>query len=282
MYAFPKLNLLLNTMLSTPVLAASQPAVIQDKPAIVLVAFGTSVAEARKVFDFIDQQAQKRYAGYELRWAFTSQFIINKLKSQGITTYNVAEVIEQLRTQGYKKIAFQSLHVVPGQEYNKILNSDTDGLEVACGDALLASADDISKVITALDTMIDPAQPTVIVSHGNDKHPQFNERLSAIASAMEQRYPRLVVASVEGSIGTDPLQRIKALNPTSVRFIPLMVVAGDHVMNDVLGPDADSWKNIIAAPHCECTPSLGWNPAILALYFSHLDRALADLKENKG
>ncbi|MBN2645942.1 MAG: sirohydrochlorin cobaltochelatase [Desulfuromonadaceae bacterium] len=277
----PALALTLSTVLVSPALATPRP-VSHSKPAIVLVAFGTSVGEARTVFDFIDQQARQRYAGYELRWAFTSQFIINKLKKQGVTTYNVDEVIAQLRAEGYEKIVFQSLHVVPGEEYRSVLAADTHDLQVAFGDALLTSDDDVNDVIEALAPAIDPAQPTVIVSHGNDKQPQFNERLSAFAHVIERRYPQLVVASVEGTIGTAPLQRIKALNPTCVRFVPLMIVAGDHIINDVLGSDGDSWKNIIAAPHCESTPSLGWNTAILALYFNHLDRALAELAESKG
>ncbi len=67
--------------------ACSTPKAVKnaEKPALVLVAFGTSVDSARQVFDYIDQQARKRYAGYDLRWAFTSQFIIDKLKKQGLS-----------------------------------------------------------------------------------------------------------------------------------------------------------------------------------------------------
>lgn len=278
----PVVTLALSVLLTCPALAASQLPGRHNKPAIILVAFGTSVATARPVFDFIDQQAHKRYADHEVRWAFTSQFIINKLKSQGITTYSVAEVLAQLRAEGYEKVVFQSLHVVPGEEYRSVLEADTRGLQVAFGDALLSSDDDINRVIEALAPSIDPAQPTVVVSHGNDKHPHFNAQLIALANVIEPRYPQLVVASVEGPIGTAPLQRIKALEPSSVRFIPLMIVAGDHIMNDVLGDDADSWKNILAPAHCESSPSLGWNPAILAIYFDHLDRALAELDGNQG
>lgn len=262
--------------------AATSHDTCQKKPAIVLVAFGTSVAKARAVFDFIDQQARQRYAGYELRWAFTSQFIINKLKKQGQVTYNVAEVIEQLRHEGYRKVVFQSLHVVPGEEYRSVVDADTSGLHVAFGDALLTSDDDIDAAINALAPQIDPQQPTVVVAHGNDKHPQFNVRLEALATAIESRYPQLVVASVEGTPGVAPLQKIKALQPASINFVPLMIVAGDHIMNDVHGDEADSWKNIIAAPQTTSSKPLGWNTEILNIYFNHLDHALAELEGNKG
>lgn len=253
-----------------------------NKPALVLVAFGTSVAKAQTVFDFIDQQARERYADYDLRWAFTSQFIINKLKKQGQITYNVDEVIEQLRNEGHTKVVFQSLHVAPGQEYRSVVEADTSGLTVSFGNALLSSDDDMDAVIAALKPSIDVTQPTVVIAHGNDHHPEFNVQLEGFAAKIEASYPQLVVASVEGTPGVEPLNKIKARKPNCVNFVPLMIVAGDHIMNDVLGDEDDSWKNIIAAPHLIRTPSLGWNKQILNIYFNHLDRALAELENHKG
>lgn len=250
-----------------------------EKPAIVLVAFGTSVEQARKVFEHIDGRAKERYAGYAVEWAFTSQIIINKLKKRGIVTRNVEEVVNDLRRRGVKQVVFQSLHVVPGEEYARVKKVAMEGLEVAFGDALMTTADDIDAVINALAKDIDRDQVTVVVAHGNDKHPEFNRQLVALAEQLEKVYPRLVVASVEGTPGTEPLQKAKALSQqtSSVRFVPLMIVAGDHVMNDVMGDGADSWKSIIQAGENECVSSLGWNDAILDIYFSHLDQALARL-----
>lgn len=275
------LGILLMT-LSTAAFAQTTAVQPTTKPAIVLVAFGTSVAQAQTVFDFIDQQARLRYADYDLRWAFTSQFIINKLKKQGQITYNVDEVIEQLRNEGHSQVVFQSLHVVPGQEYRSVVEADTSGLTVSFGDALLSSDDDMDAVIEALKPSIDITQPTVVVAHGNDRHPQFNVQLEAFAAKIEAHYPQLVVASVEGTPGIAPLDKIKALEPACVNFVPLMIVAGDHIMNDVLGEEVDSWQHIIAAPQHTSSPSLGWNKQILNIYFDHLDRAIAELADHKG
>ncbi|MBN2643942.1 sirohydrochlorin cobaltochelatase [Trichloromonas sp.] len=250
------------------------------KPTIVLVAFGTSVDSARRVFDNIYVHACRRYPKYDIQWAFTSRVIIHKLKQLGITTRYVGEVVDELRSEGVSKIAFQSLHVVPGQEYRRVLDLDLSGLQVAYGNALMTSDEDVETVITALASQIDATQPTVLVAHGNDHHPEFNERLLTLAEKIEQRYPRLVVASVEGDPGTEPLEKIKPLAAEhgSVRFVPLMIVAGDHVLNDVMGDDEGSWKNIISANHAECVPSLGWNKSILEIYFAHLDKVLAQLE----
>lgn len=277
MHSFRNFILLLVVLMTVPFQAAATNAA--EKPTIVLTAFGTSVEDARKVFDFIDQQARRRYPEYDLRWAFTSQFIIDKLKKRGVVTHNVEETIAELRRQGKTRVAFQSLHVVPGEEYRSVLAADTSGLQVAYGDALLSSDQDMEQVIAALSGQIDVAQPTVLVAHGNDKHPEFNRQIEGFAAKIEARYPQLVVASVEGLPGTEPLQRIRQLRPQQISFVPLMVVAGDHILNDVLGDEADSWKNLIGVPQPLATPSLGWNPAILDIYFDHLDQALARLEQ---
>jgi sirohydrochlorin cobaltochelatase len=251
----------------------------KQRPVIVLVAFGTSVDEARQVFDFIDTRARQRYPDHEIEWAFTSQFIINKLKRRGIVTRTLAEVITELRTRGVRQVAIQSLHVVPGQEYHIIPSADTRGLQVAYGAPLLAGAADIEATIDALAPEIDPEAATVVVAHGNNKHPEFNVQVETFAHAIEERYPNLNVASVEGTPGTRGLEAIKARQPRQVHFIPLMIVAGDHILNDVLGDEEESWKNIIQAPMNTCSRSLGWNPAILEIYFEHLDQALNSLEE---
>ncbi|SEA35636.1 sirohydrochlorin cobaltochelatase [Desulfuromusa kysingii] len=255
-----------------------------EKPAIVLVAFGTSVDTARPVFDYINDKACERYAGYDVQWAFTSQFIIDKLKKQGIVTRNVEEVVADLRKQGKKNIVFQSLHVVPGQEYRSVVDVDMHGLNVAFGDALMTSAADIAAVVDALGKDIDAQQPTVIVAHGNDHHSEFNQQLVAFAKTIEPQYPNLVVASVEGQPGITPLQKIKVLSEEigTVKFVPLMIVAGDHIMNDVMGDEEDSWKKIIQADKSVCSQSLGWNDAILEIYFNHLDQAMQTLEEGRG
>lgn len=273
---------LLTAMIAAPAFANGE--LDSEKPAIVLVAFGTSVETARLVFDHIDAQARKRYTGYDVHWAFTSQFIIDKLKRQGIVTQNVAEVIADLQKDGVKSVVFQSLHVVPGQEYRSVLAEDTSGFQVAFGDALMTSEQDIDDVVAALDKDIDVQQPTVIVAHGNDHHPEFNQQLVALAHVIEKKYPNLVVASVEGQPGIGSLDKVKASSDKqgSVKFVPLMIVAGDHIMNDVMGDEGDSWKSIIQAKESECAASLGWNSAILEIYFSHLDKALRQLDKGRS
>ena len=258
-----------------------KPEIVSNAPAIVLVAFGTSVPEAREVFDHIDTAARNRYPDSEIRWAFTSQFIRKKLKARGVVTKSVDEVVADLRADGFSSAVFQSLHVSPGQEFREIGKVDMTGLDIAVGSALLTSDGDIAAVIAAVGKDIDPDAANVIAAHGNSHHPEFNEQVIAFAEAIEAQYDNVFVCSVEGQPGTDRLADARELAEIKdkVNFIPLMIVAGDHIRNDVWGETSDSWKSIIAAPVNTASKPLGYNDAVLEIFFTHIDQAMATVKE---
>ena len=250
-----------------------------ERPAIVLVAFGTSNAEARKVFDHIDTAAKRRYPKHDIRWAYTSQFILRKLKKRGVDVRSLEEVVNDLRTSGHTSAVFQSLHVAPGQEYEEIRKVDTSGLRIAVGGALLADDDDVGAVVAALGSEIKKDATNVVVCHGNRRFPKFNRQLIALAGSVDARYDNAVVCSINGRPGTDKLgkARQEAARAGSVHFIPMMVVAGVHLRDDVLGNEAESWKNVVGAKETTCAKPLGYNDKMLAVYFGHLDEALAEL-----
>lgn len=247
-----------------------------DKPAIVMVAFGTSVPEARKVFDYIDSKVKERYSDYDVRWAFTSEFIQRKLEKQGIITKNLQQVVSDLKKEGFKSAVFQSLHVAPGQEFEEINAIDTSGLGTAVGKALLSSDADIEKVVDALTDDIKAESANVIACHGNDHHSEFNKQLLVFAEKIESKYPNVFVCSVEGQPGTEKLKEVSSVaqKTDSVNFIPLMIVAGDHIMNDVVGDEAESWKNVVGAENNFCAKPLGHNDKVIDVYLDHLSLAL--------
>ena len=251
------------------------------QPSLVLVAFGTSVPEARKVFDHIDAAARKHYPEMDIRWAFTSKFIRKKLKTRGVETQSVEEVIADLRDAGVTQAVFQSLHVVPGQEFHEIGEANAAGIKVAVGTALMTTDADIAAVVAALAPDIRADAANIVAAHGNDRHPEFNQQIIAFARAMEAGRENVFVCTVEGQPGTGGLQAARELaaKTGTVNFIPLMIVAGDHVQNDLLGDEEDSWKSLVSAKATTCTKPLGYNDAILAIYFRHIDEAMKELDE---
>jgi sirohydrochlorin cobaltochelatase len=272
-----RIGLLLGVLIAMVTGCTSAP-----QPTIVLVAFGTSDAEARKTFAYIDAAAHKQYPGAEIRWAFTSQFIIKKLRQQGVAAHSLEETVAALRRDGLRKAVFQSLHIVPGQEFNELHKVEADALEIAVGAPLLASDADIAAVVKALEQVVVPSAANVVVAHGNKRHPEFNQRLVAFAKATEAAYPSLVVCSVEGQPGLTGLRAAKAraAQTGAVNFIPLMLIAGVHVRDDIMGGETDSWKSRIGATRTTCTPPLGRNDMVLSVFFAHLDEALASLRHS--
>lgn len=251
----------------------------QKPPAIVLVAFGTTSDRGREVFEVIEQAARERYPQHDIFWAFTSQTVINRLRLRGVVIHNLPETLALLQAEGYTQAVLQSLMIVPGQKDAEIAEVPTGALQVAYGQPLMASPEDIRDTVDAVRRDIAGDSPTVFVTHGNSKYPQYNRALLDFAAAIEAHFTTAFTCSVEGEPGLAQLDiaRQQAIKAKAVHFVPLMLVAGDHIENDVLGDEPDSWKNLVGVPMASCAAPLGYNPAILAIFFRHLDTAMATL-----
>ena len=109
----------------------------KSKKGILLVTFGTSISEAQKAFDNIDSQFKKAFPNTEIRWAYTSKFIRKKLKRQGVNIDSPAEALAKMGEDGFSHVAVQSLHMIPGFEYDdlvttvKAFNKMPKGIKVA-------------------------------------------------------------------------------------------------------------------------------------------------------
>jgi len=129
--------------------------------------------------------------------------------------------------------------------------------------------------------MLVPGVPCVIVTHGNARHPERNRELCRFAEKVAERGLDAVVCSVAGEeIGTGGLSRIqeRARRLGRVHFVPLMISAGEHIQEDVLGEDPESWRSRVGAGTVTLAPALGYNDKVLEVYFAHLDEALSSLE----
>lgn len=247
--------------------------------ALALVFFGTTADAGLKVYDWIEAQMVARYPQMTVRRAFTSQMVIRRLKERGITVPNLPELLVDLKQQGITQLAVLPFLIVPGQEFGKIstaLAAEPE-LQSVCAAPLLSDEADYEAVMAALEAEIPVGIPTVIGCHGNEQHDQYNREIRQFSALIEARYPQVMVATVEGdNPGTAPLTRAREMAQPcgAVHFIPLMLVAGDHVMNDIMGDDQDSWKSQVGAATTTCSDPAGMNEQILAQYCQHLDTAL--------
>lgn len=73
------------------------------------------------------------------------------------------------------------------------------------------------------------------------------------------------------------LRRLQRAGYTKALLVPLMLVAGDHAINDMAGEEPDSWKNQLegAGIAVRCAlEGLGKSPPSRELYLSHLREVL--------
>jgi sirohydrochlorin cobaltochelatase len=254
-------------------------------PAIVFTAFGTSTAAA-DTYKHVEALARKRFPGQEIRWAFTSQKVTQKVwEKQRQKLQELPQVLQDLKSAGYTRVAVQSLHVVPGAEWDEMVRESRQvpGLTVAVGRPLLYSPEDLERVLAALAQTFPldlKHHAVVLVGHGSPT-PQGESAYLAFEKLLRSRYPgqNVFLGTVQDQpAGEKALAAVQASGATSVAFVPFLLVAGEHVNKDIMGDAPDSWKSrLLAGRTLEIQGSrqgLGYRDDIVALYLDHLEQAL--------
>ncbi|MCP3964874.1 MAG: sirohydrochlorin cobaltochelatase [Lentisphaerae bacterium] len=272
--------------------ALSPNTVPKRDTAILLVAFGTSVPQAEKAYKNIDRLVKKSFPGIPVKWAYTSSIIRRKLAGQGKKIDSVEEALRKLYKEGFKKVAVQSLHVTNGQEYQKIVDTAKEFTspefgfkKIKVGDPMLLSYEDLKQFVDALYKTLPPERKpedaVVLMGHGNEKG---IGDLSYVAAAYEfnKTDKNIFVGTVEGAPSFDEMKaQLLTSKPKKAFLIPLMVVAGDHAINDMAGSEADSWKSILEKSNIKCVPfmhGLGENDQVMQIYIDHLKKVLESFK----
>jgi sirohydrochlorin cobaltochelatase len=276
--------ILMLAVLSAP---APGPAAAATKPAIVLAAFGTST-QAFATYNYFGAQVKKRYPAYEIRWAFTSRIVRQEVaRKRGKQLKDLATTLRELQQAGYNRVAVQSLHIVPGEEWEKkvvMISREFPGLKVALGKPLLSSPEDQERVLKALaSTFPWDRQHTavVLVAHGSPS-PQGTAAYLAFNRLLRARYPNVFLGTVEGQpTREEALEQVRKFAPRTVVLMPFLFVAGEHVAKDILGTGPESWKSQLLKQKPYrlegVTRGLGYQAGIVQIYLDHLARALKDL-----
>jgi len=268
----------------------SQAEVKVAQPAMVLTAFGTSTA-AFDTYRHLEAKVQERFPGQQIRWAFTSHKVRRKVaQEQGKELKDLPQTLKDLQAAGVTQVAVQSLHIVPGEEWEKKIVEESrkfPGLKVALGKPLLSSDKDQEMVLTALGKTFPQDLKTtavVLVGHGSPS-PQGEQAYLAFGKLLRARYPgqNVYLGMVEGKPDRDAvLAQVKKSGASTVLLVPFLLVAGEHVNNDVLGDDPESWKSRLRAQGIKKVEGLrrglGYNENIINIYLDHLQEALNSLK----
>ncbi|MEG0919023.1 MAG: sirohydrochlorin cobaltochelatase [Anaerovoracaceae bacterium] len=258
--------------------------------AILIVSFGTSFKETReKTIDAIEKEIAREFKNFQVRKAFTSERIINSIqKKENVTIDNVKSAMAKLYEEGIEEVYVQPTHVINGVEYEKILKQLADFEDkfniITVGKPLLSSQKDFRQACAAIidrTRHINKEEVLLLMGHGTDNNGDLAYlKLEEIFESMG--YGNYLVATVEGNMRIENIiPRLKAIRPTTIYLMPFMVVAGEHVKNDMCGEGENSWKNILEKQGFRVKvidEGLGENIQVRKVYKNHINDCLGGCK----
>lgn len=253
------------------------------KGAILVVSFGSSVSSAREnAIIPIEMLIRKSCPDYYVSSAFTSNRVIKKLKeTEGINIDTPEEGMIKLINQGYKNIIVQPLHIIAGYEFDKIKDSisrlENSDTSIKLGKPLLFDDKDFLKVIEGLKfQMLDMNPEKVVVLVGHGTHHPANVYYKELQNHMDIQQLPVIVGTIEEGI-TPILEKLRGTRYKEVLIIPFLLVAGDHVQNDLLGDSEESWRSIFINNGYEVigySKGLGENPYFQDFYLQRVKNLL--------
>lgn len=262
-----------------------------NKDAILIMSFGTTFPETRaKTIEATIKQIQAAHPDTKVVLAFTSHIIIDRVKAnEGITIPTPEQALEQLKAEGYNRVALTSLDIIPGIEYKyKTAVFDvykTQFKKMTIGTPLMYwmgqenQRDDVETTMKALGSQLPQLgkdDAVLIMAHGtpdpaNAYYAVMQDRLNDLYNG------KVMIYTVEGKPNLeDVISKLKAQNIKNVTIMPLMMVAGDHANNDMAGDEPDSHKSILQAEGFNVKTyihGLGENENIRQLFVDRADEA---------
>ena len=255
--------------------------------AILAVSFGTAYEEtAKKTIEAIEKELAAAFPERKLYTAWTSGMILRKLKKLGKETRdNLEEALVRMERDGVTDLLVQPTFLQAGYEMR--LAAET--LEkwkgrfgsLKLGAVLVENQADLDALARAMEAhfaAVGSDEALVLMGHGSegaDFYP-YGKLTEAFRRDGKENF---TVGTVEFEPGFEPIEEyIRSRKPRKVYLAPLMVVAGDHAVNDMSGDEDDSWKSCVAAlgaePVC-ILKGLGEYEAIHRLYVDHAKNAAA-------
>ena len=129
---------------------------------IVLTAFGTTT-RARETYDFMDGLIRAAFPGRDLHWAFSSRMVRDRLKDKKKSAArHPHEVLRALADQGHEWAVVQSVHLLCGHEFFRLIDEvQTQPIRTSIGLPLLSSREDYLHLAGALGLPenLPPARP---------------------------------------------------------------------------------------------------------------------------
>lgn len=253
-----------------------------DKAALLVVHFGSAYADAReKVLDVMTRDAETVFSGQlTVREAYAARSIVKRLAKQGIVKYTPAEVLSQLRDEGFTHIIIQPTVVIEGVEMEAIRReaelAETQFKEVRVGNPLLYDDNDYLTIINFF------AQSDLAKNEGAKLFAAHGTYTAANASYSQLGYMCAMLGhtdfysgTIEGFPTIENLTTVfKQKEYKHITLIPCMFVLINSEYNEV----SNFWKRQLQELGLDATiypKGLGEHPEIRQIIINHIYYAIA-------
>ena len=257
-------------------------------PVLVLATFGSTQDERDTLFEAVSAKVRQRYPEVRIERAWTSKHY-SKTRANPESAPNLAIVLGRLGAEGHTVVAVQSLHVIPGYEYDTVKEITERFASMpklmertACGAPLIGSshdADALAEILVAANP-VKAGEAVILVGHGAHNG-SGSLAYPALENALKRRSPYYFVDNLEGEGGLEPiLASLRKSGIKRVYLMPLLTTLGDHARNDIFGQEADSQQSRIAAAGFTVVPvpkSLADLPDVAGMYADHAVETLQSL-----
>jgi len=246
---------------------------------IVMAAFGTT-SRALETYSFIDEICRGSFPGHEILWSYSSRMVKDWIKKRrNIDLKHPHQVLAELKDKGHKWAVVQSLHLLCGHEFYRMVEEVGESpVRTSIGLPLLTHHEDYEAVVGGLGKNLsqNEDEAVVLVGHGTD-HPIWSSYCALHHMFRKKFGAHIYVGVVEGDPSRDKIiTAVKGSGVEKVRLIPFMFVAGTHFQEDLAGDD-DSWKTAFEEEGISVSleeRGLGLRQEIVEIFCRHIREAI--------
>lgn len=253
---------------------------------ILLAAFGSSSPRGEKALSAFAEKTRRAFPGIPVRWAFTSDLMRSRLAAARKKTDSVQKALMRMAFERYTHVAVQSLHLIPGKEYEALLDeaqhagTGAASLRIQVGLPLLYTETDLSRAADSLLTHLPVErkldEQVICVGHGTWHGGAASYQ--SLSEHVRKVDPRIFIGTLEGEHAAENiLPQLDTGGSRIVWLLPLLSIIGKHAERDIAGNTPDSWQSRLREAGFTCRPVLRGTveyEGFAEIWLSHLASAL--------
>jgi cobalamin biosynthesis Co2+ chelatase CbiK len=259
------------------------------KPVVVVAFNGTADAAGRDDLAEFDVKVRRRFLENEVRWALTSPWMIRNLTKLAISeifpappgrnpekVQGIADLYAELAADGKKNVVVMLLMVHECGASMDIYEMPKHGLNINYVTPVMSHENNVDTLVRAMVPQFGGrGTVNIMVGHGNLKRFDLNDSFEFMSGYVKKNYDNVFVATLHGPPGTETaFAEAKKVGASETVFLPLMIVSGGHITDDVMADKPDSWKNLIGLP-ARVGESFSKNDSVMEIYLSGIAGQLA-------